>query len=366
MNRYRVAFILRPYHLLTCGSKQAPFYTKQFSFHTKPSNATSSQAIAMAATKSILVTGATGKQGGAVLEQLSNHASSSQYTLLAVTRDANSASAKRIVERNPIVKLVQGNLDDVPALFSAAKAVLKEAGKEEQIWGVYSVQVSMGKGVTYDGEVKQGKDLIDESVKEGVTHFVYSSVDRGGNARSFENQTPIPHFQSKYEIEQHLLEKAGKKGEIMGWTILRPVAFMDNLVPGFPTKVFLAALRDTLQGKSLQWVSVEDIGIFGARAFRDHKEWNARAEGLAGSELTIDEMNGCFEGAIGSPIPATYGVFGSALMYMVTEVNLMISWFAAEGYGVDIAKLKKEEPKLCDFETWLRERSGWKSQAISK
>ncbi|CAO2652978.1 Nn.00g023890.m01.CDS01 [Neocucurbitaria sp. VM-36] len=320
----------------------------------------------MPATKAILVTGATGKQGGSVLKQLATHPSSSDYTLLAVTRDANSASAKRIVESHPAVKFVQGNLDDVSALFSAAKAALKEAGKEPKIWGVYSVQVSMGKNVTHESEVKQGNALIDESIKEGVTHFVYSSVDRGGNKRSFENTTPIPHFQSKYEIEKHLLEKAGKNGENMGWTILRPVAFMDNLMPGFPTKVFLAALRDTLQGKPLQWVSVEDIGIFGARAFREHEAWNARAEGLAGSELTMDEMSACFERAIGSPVPATYGVFGSALMWAVTEVNLMITWFATEGYGADIGKLKKEEPKLCDFETWLGERSGWKSQAIAR
>ncbi|KAF1946850.1 NmrA family protein [Clathrospora elynae] len=320
----------------------------------------------MAATKAILVTGATGKQGGAVLEQLASHPSNPRFTLLALTRDVNSGSAKKILERHPDVKLVQGNLDDCPALFAAAKAALQEAGKEEKIWGVYSVQVSLGKNVTQESEVVQGKALIDESVKEGVTHFVYSSVDRGGNQRSFENQTPIPHFQSKYEIEQHLLEKAGKNGENMGWTILRPVAFMDNLEPGFPTKVFLAALRDTLQGKSLQWVSVEDIGIFGARAFRDHKEWNGRAEALAGSELTMDEMSGCFERVIGSPAPATYGVFGSGLMWAVKEVNIMITWFASEGYGADIAKLKKEEPKLCDFETWLAERSGWKSQAIKR
>ncbi|KAJ4363168.1 hypothetical protein N0V83_010288 [Neocucurbitaria cava] len=320
----------------------------------------------MSRTKAILVTGATGKQGGSVLKQLAKHPSSSEYMLLAVTRDANSASAKRIVEGHPAVKLVQGNLDDVPALFSAAKTALKEAGQEPKIWGVYSVQVSMGKNVTHDSEVAQGNALIDESIKEGVTHFVYSSVDRGGNKRSFENTTPIPHFQSKYQIEKHLLEKAGKNGENMGWTILRPVAFMDNLMPGFPTKVFLAALRDTLQGKALQWVSVEDIGIFGARAFREHEAWNSRAEGLAGSELTFDDMSACFERVIGSPAPATYGAFGSALMWAVTEVNLMITWFATEGYGADIAKLKKEEPKLCDFETWLRERSGWKSEVMLK
>lgn len=319
-----------------------------------------------ATTRAILICGATGKQGGSVLKHLATHSDSSKYTLLAVTRDAKSASSLRITKQYPDTKLVQGNLDDVSALFATAKATLKEAGKGEQIWGVYSVQISMGKGTSVEGEIKQGTSLIDESLKEGVTHFVYSSVDRGGNERSFDNSTPIPHFQTKHQIEKHLLEKAGKNGEKMGWTILRPVAFMENLVPGFPTKVFLAALRDTLQGKPLQWVSTEDIGIFGARAFREHEQWNARAEGLAGSELTMDEMSGCFERVIGSPLPATYGVFGSFLKYMVTEVNLMITWFGTEGYGVDVERLKKEEPKLCDFETWLSEKSGWKDQVVKK
>lgn len=252
---------------------------------------------------------------------------------------------------------MQGDLNDVPALFNAAKIALKATGKDGNIWGVYSVQVSVGPGVTLETEIKQGKALIDESLKEGVKHFVYSSVDRGGNEKSFNNETPIPHFQSKYQIEQHLLVKAGKRGENMGWTILRPVAFMDNLGPGFPTKVFLAALRDALQDKPLQWISVEDIGIFASHAFRDPSAWNARVEGLAGDELTFEEMSRCFERATGYPAPVTYSMFGTALMWALTEVRLMVTWFAKEGYGADINKLKAEEKELCDFERWLRERS---------
>jgi len=49
----------------------------------------------MAATKAILITGATGKQGGSVLKQLATHPSSSEYTLLAVTRDGTSAVRKK-------------------------------------------------------------------------------------------------------------------------------------------------------------------------------------------------------------------------------------------------------------------------------
>ena len=316
----------------------------------------------MATAKPILITGATGKQGGAVLEQLASHPSSSQFVLCAVTRNTSSAASQKIVQRFPNVLLVQGDLNDVPELFKSAESTLKSAGKSTNIWGVYSVQISLGPGVTVEGEIAQGNALIDESVAHGVKHFVYSSVDRGGNAKSFDNETPIPHFQSKFRIEKHLLEKAGSKGENMGWTILRPVAFMDNLEPGFKTKVFLAALRDTLKGKPLQWISTEDIGIFAAKAFRDPEAWNTRAESLAGDELTLDEMSGCYERVTGSPVPATYGFFGSALMYAVKELNVMITWFSTDGYGANIAQLKKEEPQLCGFERWLRERSGWKTQ----
>jgi uncharacterized protein YbjT (DUF2867 family) len=317
----------------------------------------------MSTTKAILITGATGKQGGSVLKQLASHTSSPQFTLLAVTRNTTSASAQKIIERYPSVIPVEGNLNDVPALFNSAKAALRAANKADKIWGVYSVQISMGPGVTVDNEVKQGCDLIDASIKEGVKQFVYSSVDRGGNDKSFSTETPIPHFQTKYRIEKHLLENAGRQGDKMGWTILRPVAFMDNLEPKFPTKVFLAALRDTLKEKPLQWVSVDDIGLFAAHAFVEPEKWNGRAEGLAGDELTFEELSGCFERVTGSPAPATYGVLGSALMWAVSEMGIMINWFKTDGYGVDVARLRRLDGDLCDFERWLRERSGWASAA---
>jgi len=319
----------------------------------------------MATTKAILITGATGKQGGSVLRQLATHPSSPQYTFLAATRNPSSPSALRLKEKYPgVVIPIQGNLDDVPALFKTARDALRAADKPEKVWGVYSVQVSMGSGVTFDGEIKQGCDLVDESVKEGVSHFVYSSVDRGGNEKSWTNETTIPHFQTKHRIEKHLVQQAGKQGEKMGWTILRPVAFMDNLEPGFQSKIFLAALKGGLgeNGKPLQWVSVDDIGLFAANAFREPERFNARAIGLAGDELTVEELSGCFERVTGHPAGITYGFLGAALRWGIKEMGTMIEWFRTDGYGVDVAALRREEPELCDFERWLRERSGWAKQ----
>ncbi|KAF2733024.1 NmrA family protein-like protein [Polyplosphaeria fusca] len=316
----------------------------------------------MPTTKPILITGATGNQGGAVLSHLASHPSSPQFTLLAVTRNPTSPSALALQKKHPTIHLVRGDLNAIPALFSTAKSLLTTSSLPPKIWGVYSVQISQGPGASPATEVAQGTALIDESIKEGVQHFVYSSVDRGGNAKSFDTETPVPHFQSKFQIERHLREKAGAKGEVMGWTILRPVAFMDNLNTGFTTKVFLAALRDAMGGKALQWVSVEDIGAVAARAFRETERWNARAEGLAGDELTFEELSACFERVTGGPAPVTWGVLGSALMWGVAEVRVMVTWFRTDGYGVEIEKLREEEPGLCGFERWLRERSAWAKQ----
>jgi uncharacterized protein YbjT (DUF2867 family) len=168
--------------------------------------------------KVILVTGATGKQGGAVIDALLNNPELKHCTLLAVTRDPYSPSSKKLALKSTSIKLVQGNLNDVPSIFEKATELVNGP-----IWGVYSVQISIGKGVTFDGEIAQGKALIDESVSRGVKYFVYSSVDRGGDEKSWVTKTPVSHFQTKYEIEHHLRDNAGK----MGWTILRPVAFMD-------------------------------------------------------------------------------------------------------------------------------------------
>ncbi|KAF2278613.1 NmrA family protein-like protein [Westerdykella ornata] len=312
----------------------------------------------MAHQKSILVTGATGKQGGAVLKHLHELG---EFKLLAVTRNTTSGSAQRIVDKYPGTILVQGDLNDVPALFASAKTALRAAGEDDSIWGVYSVQVSMGSGTTYDGEIKQGNDLIDESIKHGVKHFVFSSVDRGGNEKSWNNPTDVPHFKTKNTIEHHLLEKAGKEGENMGWTILRPVAFMDNLEPGFAPKVFLAALKNTLGEKPVQWVSIQDIGLFAANAFHDPERYNKRAIGLAGDDLTFDQLSERFKKVLGHGAPVTFGLLGRALLLAVPEMKTMLNWFRDEGYGVDIEELRKEEPKLTDFETWLREQSKFRT-----
>ncbi|GFZ49941.1 hypothetical protein JCM24511_07344 [Saitozyma sp. JCM 24511] len=289
--------------------------------------------------------------GGAVIDALL--APPNDFIILAVTRDTQSAGARRLAAKSPSIKLVQGDLDAVPALFQAARA----ASPSGTIWGVFSVQAVAPKGnaVPEAPEVKQGVALIDEALMAGVTHFVYSSVDRGGEQRSWDNPTPIPHFRTKHHIEQHL--RTATTGTKMGWTILRPVIFMDNLTPGFVGKVLLTSLRDTLGDKPMPWIATSDIGFFGAEAFRHPARWNQRAVSLAGDEFNFRELSAKSERVTGKPAPTTFSFLGSALKVGMKEMGTMINWFRDEGYQADVAELRKLNPNLMDMETWLREKS---------
>lgn len=314
-------------------------------------------------TKTILVTGATGKQGGGVIDALLRQTEVT-FNILAVTRDVTSRKARDLAHRHPTIKLVQGDLDDIDALWTAAE----QASATARIWGVYSVQISMGHGVTEESEVAQGKALIHRAVGAEVSMFVYSSVERGGDVESWDNETPVGHFKSKFRIERYLRDITGRgqPGEKMKWTVLRPVAFMENLEPGFKTSVFLTALRNKLKDKPLQWVASSDVGVFAAMAFVDPAGWDGMAVGLAGDELTLDGVNQAFLAATGKAAPSTYWFFGSMLLMVVKEMGDMVRWFASDGYKADIEGRRRDYPQLMTLEQYLKQDMAWQETVQSK
>ncbi|KAI9372716.1 hypothetical protein BJX61DRAFT_506011 [Aspergillus egyptiacus] len=300
--------------------------------------------------KAILVTGATGKQGGGVIENLLRL--DADVEILAVTRDVTSSSAQKLEKKSPKIKLVQGNLDQPEGIFDNANNLISRP-----VWGVFSVQVPSMNG-RHEPEERQGKDLIDAALKNNVKHFVYSSVDRGGDA-SIDTPTNIPHFLSKHNIEHHLINKT--KGTDMSWTILRPVAFLDgNFAPGLVGKLFATSWKVAVKGKPLQVIAVDDIGYFGAQAFVKQNEWRGKAISLAGDELSFDEMAHIFKSKTGRDVPVTYDFVARFILWMVKDFGLMFQWFHDEGYKADIQALKKLHPGLKDFRTWLETDSGWK------
>src|SRR6266478_1936502 len=150
------------------------------------------------ADRTVLVTGATGRQGGAVVR----HMLPKGWKLRALTRNSSSHAAEELARQG--VEVVQGDLEDVASLERASRG----------LYGIYSVQDFWAVGAKR--EVQQGKNLADVAKQAGVEHFVYSSV--GGAERN----SGIDHWESKWEIEKYI-RKLGLPA-----TMLRPAAFMEN------------------------------------------------------------------------------------------------------------------------------------------
>ncbi|KAH8433167.1 uncharacterized protein LDX57_010801 [Aspergillus melleus] len=204
-------------------------------------------------------------------------------------------------------------------------------------------------------EETQGKALIDEAIRQNIKFLVYSSVDRGGDATSYDNATNIPHFIKKHNIEHHLVSKT--KDTDTEWFILRPTAFFENLVPGFMGKVFATSWDMTLKNKPLQLVATSDIGYLASEAFMNTEKYKGTAVSLAGDELTYEQMAKAFKGKTGQKVPTTFRPVCSVLMASMKDFGLMFRWFRDEGYKADIADLRAKHPELKDFGTWLEKES---------
>ncbi|KAF4840521.1 NmrA-like family domain-containing protein [Colletotrichum siamense] len=163
-------------------------------------------AVSSARRKAILVIGATGKQGGATVEALIEANATSSHQVLALTRNRESSSAKRLEVAG--VKIVQGDLNDVPAVFREAKKAI--GGFEPHIWGVFSVQTFMGKGASIELEELQGKGLVDGALANGVQHFVEANeIFRRKAGRDLPG---IPNL-----LGRLLLKVAGDFGKMCNW-----------------------------------------------------------------------------------------------------------------------------------------------------
>lgn len=308
----------------------------------------------MSTPRRFLIVGATGKQGGAVvaalLDERANLTSNEQFDILCLTRDAHSPKA-RSLESKPGVALIQGDLFHAATLF-------ENAGPLD---GVFCVTAPGRLG----DEERQATALIDASVAHGVPHIVFTSVDRGGEGLSEKTPTRIPHFASKHRVEEYLKKKASENDGKFTWTILRPVAFMDNLTPDFMGKGF-ASLWAQVGEKPLQLVSTKDIGKFGAEALLQPQVYKDQAVGLAGDELNFEQASKIFKEEMGYDLPRTFGFIACAIKFAMSDMGTMFEWFKTDGYGVDIQKLRLRNPEIQDFRAWLKEKSGFKPKGEAK
>ncbi len=134
----------------------------------------------MGATDLVAVTGATGRQGGAVARALIARG----RPVRALTRDPTSTRARALAAAG--AEVVRADMED-PATLDRAFA-----GAD----GVYSVQNFMISGL--DGEVRQGKNVAQAAARAGVRHVVQGSAGAGRRG------TGVGSWDTKLDIEAEL------------------------------------------------------------------------------------------------------------------------------------------------------------------
>jgi len=265
-------------------------------------------------TGTILVTGATGHQGGAVARALL----AGGHKVRAMTRKPEGEAARALAGKG--AELVRGDLEDAGSLEKALAGA----------WGVFAVQNTWEAGV--DGEERQGIRLAELARKAGVQHYVYTSV------ASAHRRTGIPHFDNKWRIEQ-----AVRKLGFPSHAILRPVFFMENFQgpffkPGLDQGKLAVALRaDT----PLQMIAVDDIGAYGRLVFEQADRFAGRELDIAGDELTMPEAARVLGTAMKKtiefmPVPIGEVRKGSE------DYATMLEWFDRVGYDVHIRSRSRE------------------------
>jgi uncharacterized protein YbjT (DUF2867 family) len=280
--------------------------------------------------KTIVVVGATGRQGSAVIKHLLN---SGSFRVRALTRNARAARAEHL--RALGVELLEASLDDSAGLERSL----------EGADGVFSIQNYWEKGVGFEGEIRQGENLAAAAKKARVKHFVQSTMADG--------QIPYPvvlrHFQSKARLEESI--------DAMGLprTFLGTVTFMDNILdPKFGggwTFPFISRIMKP--GVPYHMLAVDDIGGVAAAVLADPEKYIGRKINMASESPTVPEMKRIYREVTGrSPKPLQFPVRLSRIMNH--EFVAQLEWQSAGGWTFGTDEASTVYPKLTSFREFLR------------
>jgi uncharacterized protein YbjT (DUF2867 family) len=276
----------------------------------------------------ILVVGATGKQGGAVARHLLKNG----FKVRALTRNAESLAAKRLTEQG--AEVVVGNLDDRDSLQQVMAGVNR----------IFSVQNYWEKGVGYEGEIRQGRNLADVAKAFGVQHFVQSTMADGC---TFPNQ--LEHFKSKAEVEQYI------KAIQLPYTFLGTVTFMDNVLDsafgGAWTFPFIADVMKP--DMPYHMLAVDDLGGIAAAVFANPAEYIGWKINISSDCPTVPEMKQIYK--VVSDKSAKWFTLPVWLCQLINrEFVEQMKWQSAGNWVFGTEEASAIYPKLTSFNKFLR------------
>jgi uncharacterized protein YbjT (DUF2867 family) len=281
--------------------------------------------------RKILVTGATGQQGGALARLLLKK----KHEVYALIRSTKSESPKAQNLRNQGAKLVEADLDKPDSLEQATSGI-------DSVF-LMGTPVEVGT----EGEIRRGKMMVDIAKEKKIEHLVYSSVVNA------DKNTGIPHFESKYKVEQHI------KNSGIPYTIIGPTFFMDNLLSYSRAGLQQGQLALPLSPSViLQQSALENIAEFFALVLERRNSFLGKRIDIPSVELTGEQAAKVLSDELGRKI--RYAQVPLEQMRQASEdLALMYEWFERVGTGIDVASLHQQYPEInCrTFKDWVKSQN---------
>ncbi|MBL4582974.1 MAG: NmrA/HSCARG family protein [Gammaproteobacteria bacterium] len=276
--------------------------------------------------KKILVTGATGKQGGAVARHLLQNGF--DVRVLVRTLDKPEVLALQKLGAEP----AQGDFDDIASLEKAM----------DGMDGVFSVQNFMAKNVGYDGEIRQGLNVANAAKKSNVSHFIQASIADADKAPG------VRHFESKWKIEKHI-DSIG-----LARTFLGAVFFMENFTdPQYGAMTF-PLLSGVLKPQTkFHMLCVDDIGAIAAVVFANPDRFKGEKINMAGDLMTIVEMKSAFRSEVGKK-PKWFKLPSWLVGIMDREIHRQLIWNNDPGWTFPISATQNIYSDATTFRDFLR------------
>lgn len=282
-------------------------------------------------TGTIAVFGATGQQGGAVVDALLDH----KARVRALVRDPQPDRAQALAARG--VELAAVRADD-PASLAGALAAVE---------GFYFMTPEANSLEEVEAEIRIGTALVDAAAEAGVPHVVFNSVFGADRERG------VPQHDSKHAIEEHLRESGLRA------SMVRATAFMENftsvLAPSLEHGEIM--LRMPLpEDVPLKMISVRDIGRVAAALLLDIAQAPGGAVELVGDELTGPQIAAAFGARAG--LPARYEALPVSVLPNDLDRVMFREFAKAAEHPADPAVVRSIEPATLDLVEWIR-TTGW-------
>ncbi|GJE93031.1 NAD(P)-binding protein [Phanerochaete sordida] len=310
----------------------------------------------------LLVVGATGKQGSAFVRAATAPVSGADpaFRVVALTRSPDSPAAAALRALGDCVTVVGADLNDEKSV----RAVFEGAKTDGGVWGVFVALAFPGLGKDAAGEEAQGKLVVDLACEYGVRHLVYSSAERGHESR---DEGATLSYLAKVNIERHIKAKAE-----LGWTILRPVFFMENF-KGTIGRITFAVLRAGLKKDTkVQLIASDDIGNVACAVMRSPEQYAGQAITVIGDHLTTRDMEASYMRGAKSAIPSIPNILARSLTAMNPGARSVVQML--ESVNADlvergvkteerVARCKEIYPGMHDFAAWAASQDASAEQA---